>query len=494
MKKTLSLVCIVSVLLILAGCNPSLKPRIVMPAELKLYVGDTQVINAMIEPVGTVAEIVWESSNTSVVVVDANGQVSAVAEGTATITASASDMEEAQCLVSVVAIPSSFPRTFVIEHFTGDGCGYCPGGMYAIVDHIANSTTPYIWVSHHYGYNNDEYTIPANSKIGKMLGVKGAPNMVLNRTKQDAGVAFHPGYLPDITVNDATTADASVEISHTFNPETRILEVTVSGMSAHADTSYLLSVLIKENRLVGKQTDYTYSWKAGKWKEYMHARVVRDMLTDPFGDAVIVENNRYSKTFIYEVDSAWAPENCCVVAYITSLDKLPIINAHQVPLVEGTTGGEQYNPYGITEGQAPNKSVTFDSIQVKKTDDNVLEVMLLASKSIRSDVYGPLKAVAVLHLNTSATTLEPGTYSVQEGTETGTIIPGYRVDEKATLGGSVLAYVLSKELMDGTLVPAHMWRINTGDMVVEENGNIVLIFETYSGATVTGKYQVATEE
>ena len=68
------------------------------------------------------------------------------------------------------------------------------------------------------------------------------------------------------------------------------------------------------------------------------------------------------------------------------------------------------------------------------------------------------------------------------------------MDEKATLGGSVLAYVLSKELMDGTLVPAHMWRINTGDMVVEENGNIVLIFETYSGATVTGKYQVATEE
>ena len=26
-------------------------------------------------------------------------------------------------------VPASFPRKFVIEHFTGDQCGYCPGGM-----------------------------------------------------------------------------------------------------------------------------------------------------------------------------------------------------------------------------------------------------------------------------------------------------------------------------------------------------------------------------
>lgn len=494
MKK--SLFSLLLACLLLMGCEPIPQDNhavVIEPATIELIVGQSATLTATIEPAMSAA-ITWASDNASVATIDANGVVTAIAEGTATITASAEGATAAQCQVSVVGIPSSFPRTFVIEHFTGDGCGFCPGGMYAIVDHIANATTPYIWLSHHYGYNNDEYTIPANSKIGKMLGVQVAPNMVLNRTKQDAGMAFHPGYLPEITVNDETTADASVEIKHTFNPDTRMLDVTVSGITVHADTGFLLSVLIKENRLVGKQTDYTYSWKGGKWKEYMHARVVRDMLTDPFGDAVIVENHHYSKTFSYEVDAAWVPENCCVVAYITSLDKKPIINAHQVPLVEGTTGGEQYNPYGITEGQGPNKSVTFDSIQVKKAGDNVLEVMLFSSKSIRSEVYGPLKAVAVLYLNTSATTLEPGTYLVQEGTEAGTITAGYRVDEKATLGGSILAYALSKELLAGTLIPAHMWRINTGDMVVEENGNIVLTFETYGGTIVTGKYQVVTEE
>jgi hypothetical protein len=262
-------------------------------------------------------------------------------------------------------------------------------------------------------------------------------------------------------------------------------------MTQYVDTGLRLSVLIKENRLVGKQADYTYSWKQGKWKEYMHARVVRDMLTAADGDVIIVENHHYSQTFSYELDEAWVPENCCVVAYITPLDKKPIINAEQVPLVEGTTGGEEYNPYGITEGVGPNKTITFDSIHVSKAGDNLLEVVLIGNKSIRSDAYGAMKAVVVLHLNTNSTDLQPGTYLIAEGNEKGTIVPGYRVDEEATLGGSRLIYALSKELLGGTIVPGHQWRINAGDMVVADNGNINLTFETYSGTIVTAKLEKA---
>ena len=41
--------------------------------------------------------------------------------------------------VSAQEVPSSFPRKFLIEHFTGDQCGYCPYGMYSIVEHIEKS-------------------------------------------------------------------------------------------------------------------------------------------------------------------------------------------------------------------------------------------------------------------------------------------------------------------------------------------------------------------
>ena len=77
----------------------------------------------------------------------------------------------AAVMMSAQEVPASFPRKYLIEHFTGDQCGYCPGGMFSIEEYISTTETPCIWVSHHYGYNEDEYTIPENSKIGKACGV-----------------------------------------------------------------------------------------------------------------------------------------------------------------------------------------------------------------------------------------------------------------------------------------------------------------------------------
>lgn len=497
MKKSLFAVSVISVLLFLVGCETPIKTNItVEPTTLSLYVGDTYSLIATVEPANTVTEIIWASSNTDVAIVDANGVVTAGAEGIATISASIADVEPANCMLTVNNIPSAFPRKFVIEHFTGDGCGYCPGGMYSIIDYIAHSTTPHIWLSHHYGYNTDEYTIPENSKIGRMLGVQGAPTISLNRTKQQPGLAFHPGYLqdPDLTIQDDTTALASVNIHHTFDAATSLLDVTVSGHVADSSVQkYLLTVLIKENRLVGQQADYTYSWKTAKWKEYMHARVVRSFITAHFGDTVHIENQRYSKAFTLHIDENYAAENCCIVAYLTPLSKKPIINAEQVPLVGGTTGGEEYNPYGITEGQGPNKTITFDSLQVVKITDNLLEVQLYSSKSIKT-FAGSSKAVGIIHLNTNASTLQAGTYTIQSDNAAGTITAGYRIDEQATLGGSRLIYALTTDLTKGKITPIHMWRINSGDMIVDASGNIKLAFKTYNGTIVTAKLEVASAE
>ena len=492
MKKSLFSVLLVSMLLVLASCEPVVKQKVVVePDSLSLYVGDTYSLKASIDAASVATGIVWSSSDANVASVDANGQVTAVAEGVATILASAEGVESGVCLVNVSNIPSAFPRKYMIEHFTGDQCGYCPGGMYAITNYILQNEPNAIWVSHHYGYNQDEYTIPENSKIGKMLGVTGAPNMSLNRTKQSPGMAFVPVYLQQIAISDAKTASASVSINHTFDAESRALNLTVSGHVVDSTSDkYLLSVLIKENRLVGRQADYDYSWKTATWKEYMHARVVRAFVTSHFGDTIVVENNRYSKSFTYNVSSDWVAENCCVVAYLTPLSKKPIINAEQAPLVAGTTGGEEYYPYGITEGKGPNTTVTLDSVHAAKIGDNLLEVKLFSSKSVKT-YAGSSKPVVIVHLNTSATTLEAGTYIIQTDNAMGSITAGYRVDEMCTLGGSRLVYALSSDLAKGTVSPVHQWRINAGDMVVADNGNINLTFETYSGTIVTAKLEKA---
>lgn len=389
--------------------------------------------------------------------------------------------------MSALSVPTFFPRKFLLEHFTSANCNQCPMGMKYIVDYLDKQTTPYIWVSHHAVYGTDEYTIPESNTIAmNYLGMNSVPSVVFNRTKQDGLLVIGAWNIENLVVADDTVAEASVEINHKFDAATRKLDVTVSGQVANIDRKkYLLTILIKENGLVGKQEDAYCSWKGAKWKEYMHPRVVRDLVTATFGDTVVVENQAYSYSTSYTISTDWVAENCCVVAYLTPLEKSPIINAEQIALLEGTQGGEQYGPYGITEGKGPNTSISFDSVKVTRVNNGQLEMMLLSSKTIKTNYFGICKQVGYVYVNTKADVLSAGTYPIQEGTEWGTITAGYRVDEEETLGGSRLFYAVSEDLKNDIVTPIHMWRMNSGEMTIDENGNISLLFTTNNGTTVT---------
>jgi hypothetical protein len=403
--------------------------------------------------------------------------------------------------VSAQEVPTSFPRKYLIEHFTGDQCGYCPGGMYGIVHYTMYlTTTPCIWVSHHYGYNNDEYTISESAKIGTACGVQGAPNMAMNRTKiMGTSIAFHPGYLPEegmaetIASKCDTVAEASVVIDHTYNAETRELNVTVSGQVANTDvTEYLLSVLIKENGLVGKQADYTYSWKTSGYKEFLHPCVARDFLTEgsTLGDTVKVENQAYSKTFTYTISDQWVAENCNIVAYITPLTKKPIINAEETPLVAGTTGGKEYLPFGITENKEPTNAtkLEFDTLELSKPADDKLALQLVAKSSTRSDAYGPVKLVVYLEFNTTESILPTGTLEFAEGNELNTFSIGTVDLAEQTFSGSYMAYYLASTMED----LCHIWRITSGTMSVEANGGFVVEGKLDNGKNYKVTYKLPT--
>ena len=384
----------------------------------------------------------------------------------------------ATLVASAQEVPSSFPRKYLIEHFTGDQCGYCPYGMYSIVEYTQQTSTPCIWLSHHYGYNNDEYTIPESAKIGSTCGVSGAPSMAMNRTKvMGTSIAFHPGYLVEDgmaeTIADKcdTTAEASVVIEHTYNAETRQLDVTVSGQVANTEvTEYLLTVLIKENGLIGKQADYYWSWKTAGYKEFMHPCVVRDLLTvSQLGDTVKVENQAYSMTFTYTVSEKWVAENCNVVAYITPLAKKPIINAEETPLVAGSTGGTEYQPFGITENKEPTNAskLTFDTLELNKVADDKLAIELVAKSSTRSDEYGPLKLSVYLEFNTPDSVLPVDTLDFVDGNELNTFSTGTVDIVEQSFAGSHMAYYLAADME--TL--CHIWRIKSGKLLVYEDGS-----------------------
>ena len=392
--------------------------------------------------------------------------------------------------MSAQEVPTFFPRKFLLEHFTSANCNECPLGMKRIAEYLDKQTTPYIWVSHHAVYGIDEYTIPESDVIAiNYLGIYNVPTVVINRTEQDGMLVKDAKKMESLVVKDDTVSEASVVIDHRFDERTRRLDLTVRGEVVNTQrTAYLLTILIKENRLVGKQADSQTSYEKTGWIEYMHPRVVRTLVTATLGDTVFVKDQAYNYSTSYMVDKDWVAENCCIVAYLTPLEKSPIINAEQAPLVAGTEGGEQYGPYGITDRKGPSNQISFDNMQLTQKGEGQLELMLTSSKTMQAYVGNDrkiCKQVGYVYVNTEASILEPGTYTIAEGNEHGTITAGYRVDEEETFGGSRLVYALSADLKNGIVTPLHMWRMSSGEMVLDDNGNITLNFTTYNGTKVT---------
>ena len=388
-------------------------------------------------------------------------------------------------------VPTSFPRKFLIEHFTGTWCAYCPYGMMSIDYAVQMSETPYVWVSHHL---DDNYSIDGGYNIFSIAAADGIPAMMLNRSNQSQGFSFHPGYLPEMTITDATTAEASVEIEHTYNAETRQLDITVSGQVANTTTSsYLLSVLIKENGIISGQSDAYFAW-GSLWKEFIHPRISRAFLSAATGDMVNVTNQAYSKTYTYTLNEKWVPENCCVVAYITPITKKPIINAEQTAIVAGTTGGEQFYPLGITPNGAPNNTdkIVFDSIVVNKKEADKLEVYLFSETLVNHAQYGYLKPMLALEINTTSDALPIDTLDILAGNIENTITAGYFDMETMSYRGSCYHYVDPVALQAGVIDRYFTWRLNKGKLATDAQGNILTAGNFYNGKHFTMRYNRPT--
>ena len=118
-----------------ATCSVTVKEAATVPVEsvsldktsLELTEGDTGTLIATVEPNNaTNKNVTWSTSNASIATVDANGLVTAVSAGTATITVTTEDGSfTAKCTVTVREDvpdrPVSIPDTHEIELIAGEG-------------------------------------------------------------------------------------------------------------------------------------------------------------------------------------------------------------------------------------------------------------------------------------------------------------------------------------------------------------------------------------
>jgi len=395
-------------------------------------------------------------------------------------------------------IPSAFPKKHLIEEFTGQDCGYCPGGMESVHDFIGNDSN-FVLVLHHAGYSPDNFTVAGSTTITKELKVTGAPTITINRSKIKYGtkssVTFHPGYLEDSQKSQlADSTYASVIIANTYDASSRQLKVKVSGALCDENYPVLhLTVLVKESGMIDYQADYYDTFEG--WEEFRHTNAVRAFLSDVKGDVVDVDTSRhYIAEYTLTMDQDWNANNCMVVAFLTDGFK-PVVQVEQAPVVNGTKGGADILHGGITPVQvapyypepsatagpadytgnsAENISATFGYYYHYPSDGITSWVIQGYDASTTVNIGGmacvPFLSITLFAEYDPASQLPSGTFPLSLSGQPGTIFAGYRTDTPPAIGGAMLYLTAESYLQQGYLYPMAQWLIVDGELTITNKG------------------------
>lgn len=210
----------------------------------------------------------------------------------------------------------------LVEQFTSTGCTYCPQGTSHLQD-LCDLRGDIAWVAVHENMNNnDPFRTLQNDTITKMQGCDGFPEASFDRSVGLAGAAelcyVITNASPTTMSNfldyiDETPAWASVNISSTFDAETRQAVITVEGEMVPEFNDIMganckLTVYLTEDGLVAPQVS--------GGNNYVHNNVLRIS----FGSASGVNINRtgdtYKNEFNINIPSNWNADNMHIVAFI----------------------------------------------------------------------------------------------------------------------------------------------------------------------------------
>lgn len=265
--------------------------------------------------------------------------------------------EEAHVVKNLLCRTEYVNRTILLEQYSTATCVNCPTA-HSTLHRNMNKCSNVIWVTHHSGFGTDDYSIPASQDYLYFFGNEAtfAPAMMLDRTnfyKYGADIASGPAFEVGTSIvpkllqeeND-TPAYVTVDISSSYDRENRLLEVEVSGGMPSKDIGKLsgdaivLNVYLVEDSLRGMQSGLFNRI----YEDYHHDNVLRQVLTDVWGDAVVfdAEGNYSSASYTCTLPEEWQPGNMRIVAFLSNKDlSVPnncmVFNASQVQLGESSS-------------------------------------------------------------------------------------------------------------------------------------------------------------
>lgn len=281
----------------------------------------------------------------------------------------------------IYAYTTSFPRKVLLEQFTTINCKNCPAGNRTL-NRTFSGKDDVVWVAHHVGFGEDELTVDASRDIMD-LGVTSAPLAMLDRTQlaisENGKPTFGIGYNNEsigaqymaIAYAQATIQPSfvSVNINAEYNEQTRELKATVSGEKNDElynilyDKANLTVYLTEDN--VKANTVQT----GGGPNDFYHNHVLREALTDAFGNELTWNGNSYTATFSTTLPENWKPEDMKIIAFVNrpytgNAQNAEVLNTNSVSLssltaINGTTNGI---------GKAAYRYYTLQGMPVNEAD------------------------------------------------------------------------------------------------------------------------------
>lgn len=243
----------------------------------------------------------------------------------------------------------SMDKKVIIEDFTGHKCGSCPEGgelldamqtnnkknIIGIAIHaglfasIASSGTMYIY----------DYRSTGGTEIYNFFGIDpaGIPNGLVNRRQNNSSKIIAPANWKSVSDKIISEPlDAVLKLKNNYDS-------TQKSISGKAEIKFLktisypvrLAIILTEDSIKSWQKDYRKT--PSDVDNYPHNHVYRDAVNGTFGvDVTTGESNSgsiFSKSYQYNLNQVWKPENMHLIAYLYNASTYEIIQADKVDLL-----------------------------------------------------------------------------------------------------------------------------------------------------------------
>lgn len=211
------------------------------------------------------------------------------------------------------------PRNVLIEYCTGTWCQWCPCGKGRILD--LEVYYPNVTVLAYHGSGSDPWINFNGNNILSLLGLNAYPLGVIDR-QIDPNNCGYSNFVefPFMRFLNKPVAPVKIDVvSKTYNPGTRLLDVTINSQALQDLTGqYKITYVITEDNMVYAQTGNSYCTGG---TTYVHKWVVRNMVNNAAGEnlntgGTWTNGQTITKSFSTTLGTGWLEGNCKVKVFV----------------------------------------------------------------------------------------------------------------------------------------------------------------------------------